>query len=247
VIVAYVALHYGLDYLHAAIMSVLDEVDQVWCLYSPVGSHGTRSNEVCPDHAADLYEVAHDAAGAKFHWYLSTDWRTEGEQRDSIYTLAPYADFVITLDADEIWQAGAVTAAVNHLKESGHGGVLLPMVHYWRSFSRCMTDDPAYPCRIINVHSDNPIHDTLRGHGVIHHFGYAQRSEIVRYKQSTHGHIGEWRRDIDWYGERFAANAQADCHPTMKDWWTPQAVNPYDLGLPTWMQAHEYADLDVIP
>ena len=81
---------------------------------------------------------------------------------------------------------------------------------------------------------------------MLHHFGYAQRPEIVEYKQLTHGHRSEWRRDCDWFHDRFMANAQRDCHPVGSQYWNPETVDPFALGLPEFMRAHPYAGMEVI-
>lgn len=239
--IAYVALLYGKDFLSEAIRSVLGAVDEVWVLYSPVGSHGHHTGAVCPDHMNDLYEIARKASGDKFRWFAST-WSHEGAQRDAIYTLVPDADIILTLDADEVWVDGAAQAAIDTLIESGARHLLMPLYHYWRSFTRCNVSDGASPSRIVNVHGEGVLQ---YGPKVIHHFGYAQRSEIVEYKQAVHGHKADWR--ADWFATRWQTNAQVDVHPTNTDFWTPVVVDPYTLGLPAWMQDHPFAALQVIP
>lgn len=83
-------------------------------------------------------------------------------------------------------------------------------------------------------------------HWFIAHMGYAQRSEIVEYKQHTHGHRGEWRRDVDWFNDKFLANAQHDTHPVGSEYWNPEPVNPLDY-MPAFMKDHPYFNLEVIP
>lgn len=257
-VIAYTALHYGKDYLASAIRSVIDAVDEHHIIYTPIGSHGHRSERACPESREELYEIARQASGSKFHWHEGT-WAWEGQQRDAIMQYAPDADVILVVDADEVWSEGLAAFAIRegavHYPTIRHWRI--PMVHYWRSFERCVVHDPAFPTRMIVPNAP----DTEREFYVakpfrnastpilrmpIHHFGYAQRPEIVEYKQHVHGHKGEWRRDVDWFRARFMVNAQHDCHPVGSEYWNPEPVDPFALGLPDWMRGHEYAEMGVI-
>lgn len=247
-VVAYTALLYGRDYLASAIRSVIDAVDEYHILYTPIGSHGHRSDIPCPESRDELYEIARQAAGSKFRWHEAT-WAHEGQQRDSIHQYAPDADVILVVDADEVWSVGAVRYAQFAAAFGQYRRYRVSMWHYWRSFRRVVMHDPAFPVRVIcpkkpdsETQLDCHYWDGCR----IHHFGYAQRPEIVEYKQHVHGHRGEWRRDVDWFRERFMANAQHDCHPVGSEYWQPEPVDPFALGLPEWMREHPYAGLEVI-
>lgn len=247
-VVAYVTLHYGLDYLAESVRSIIDDVNAVWFIYSATPTFGFSVDRPCPDHAADLYEAAKAAAGDKFHWYTASpgQFRHEGDHCDYIYQLAPDADVYVRLDLDEMWSAGLLKAAIAFAVEQNAAKVRVPFVHYWRSFYRAVTNDPAYPDRVKYRHGDPSIDRTLTGQGVIHHFGYAQRSEVVEYKQHISAHRGEWR--ADWYATKFAPNAQEDVHPVNGDgWWIPADVDPFALGLPEYMREHANTRLEVIP
>jgi hypothetical protein len=253
-VVSYTALHYGLDYLEWAIKSVIDHVDEHHVIYTPIGSHGHRTDRTCPDSRDELYAAALRGAGDKLRWHEGT-WPYEGAQRESIHQYAPDADVILVVDADEVWGEGLAEEAIKY----AGGRHRLPMVHYWRSFHRAIVRDPAYPVRVI---TPNSTHEQTRLYSRvakphswasdpsngrwINHFGYAQRSEIVEYKQHTHGHKMEWRRDVDWFNDKFLANAQHDTHPVGSEYWNPETVNPWDY-LPEFMRAHPYADMDVIP
>ena len=242
-VVAYTPLHYGLDYGASAIRSVIDCVDEYHVLYTPIGSHGSRTDVSCPESREALYEMAHDAATWKLRWHENI-WAYEGAQRDSILTYAPDADVILALDADEIWADGLAEEAIRGALRLGVARLRLPMIHFWRSFYRAILHDPAYPERVI-VPSGTGI-ETLGTDKRIAHMGYAQRSEIVSYKLLTHGHRAQFRRDVDWFRDVFMANRQTDTHPVGSEYWTPEAVNPLDY-LPAWMQAHPYYGLEVIP
>lgn len=237
--IAYTALHYGRDYLAAAIRSVIDRVDEYYVLYSPVGSHGTRTSAPCPESRDELHAIASDAAGDKLTWIDGT-WPHEGAQRDSIRMVAPDANRILVLDADEIWHDPAATLAAADATHAGR--VRVSMVHFWRSFRRAVIHDPAYPERVL--YPQRAGYATVRAGGIAH-MGYAQRLEIVRYKMRIHGHRAELRTDVDWFRDVYAANRQRDCHPVGSEYWNPEPVNP--LGyMPAWMMEHPYANEEVI-
>lgn len=251
-IVAYTALLYGREYLRWAIRSVIDYIDQYVVLYTSEGSHGTHADEPCPESREDLYVEARAAAGDKLLWYDGS-WTYEGAQRDTIFQLVPDADAVIVLDADEIWPCELIKAAVRYIydpleNDLPHKYIRVPMIHFWRSFHRAVLHDPAYPYRIIFPQTfegwgEETMFQSLKP---ICHFGYAQSAAVTRYKLKTHGHISQFRHDIDWFQDRFLANAQFDCHPVGSDYWNPEAVEPLDY-LPAWMAEHPYFWKDVIP
>ena len=243
-VIAYTALHYGRDYLASAIRSVIDHVDEYHVLYSAVGSHGFAANVPCPETRDELYAIAESAAGGKLRWH-DGQWAHEGYQRDSIHVYAPDADVILVVDADEVWPRGLVRNMTDGVDMPFFPHrVRLPMIHYWRSFHRAILHDPAYPVRVIYPKQPEGEMGLSKLVGCINHMGYAQRPEIVNYKQLTHGHRGEWRQD-DWFNTVFMANAQTNCHPVGSEYWNPEAVNPWDY-LPQWMSEHPYYGLEVI-
>lgn len=238
-VVGFTCLHYGRDYLAYAIRSIIDHIDEYHVAYSAIGSHGHRTQVRCPETRDELYAIASEAAGSKLRWH-DGEWPHEGAQRDSIHEYAPDADVIIVLDADEIWPKDLIWWYLEFLKHGGEfqRNVRVPIVHFWRSFYRSVIHDPAYPVRIINTNR-NQGEMTLPTSLKIAHFGYAQRPEIVEYKILTHGHKGEWRKDVDWFKDRYLANAQIDCHPVGSEYWNPERVDPYDY-MPRWMESHPY-------
>lgn len=253
--IGYTALHYGADYLAWAIRSVIAEVDQHYVLYCPHGSHGVKTDLQCPDSRTTLYDLARQAAGNKLVW-IDGDWNYENEQRESILQYAADADIILIVDADEIWGENVVWSAKAQYSEAQHIHCQrwrAPVMEYWRSFYRAETHNLVYPVRVIYPHVDNAwdkehgegyLNRYNVGHEIISHMGYAQRSEVVYYKQHTHGHRGDWRPN--WYEEKFAANVADDCHPTNKDYWNPTLVDPLEF-MPSFMAEHPYFNLEVIP
>lgn len=246
-VIGFTCLHYGKDYLEWAIRSVIDHVDEHWCVYSPIGSHGHRTDRVCPDTREELYAAAQRGAGSKLRWHTGI-YKHEGEHRGMIHELAPDADVILVVDADEIWPSGMAETIVA-LPANGAPIRLMriKMIHFWRSFYRAVLHDPAWPVRVIYPHATSVASGefALSVAGSILHMGYAQRPEIVEYKQHTHGHKGEWRRDCDWFNDVFMANRQTDCHPVGSQYWNPEFVQPLDY-MPEWMQFHPYFNKAVI-
>lgn len=248
-VIAYTALLYGKEYLYWAIRSVIDHVDEHHVLYSPVGSHGSRTDRPCPDTRAELVSEATRAAGDKLRWHDGY-WDYEGQQRDSIYQYAPDADVILVVDADEVWGDGLAQFIIAASQSEPRRNWRIPMIHYWRSLHHAIVHDPAFPTRMIVKRwgdgdcSLNPWNTRTDKPSVINHLGYAQRPEIVEYKQYTHGHRGEWRQD-DWFNTVFMTNAQANCHPVGSEYWNPEPVDPADY-MPAFMREHPYWDLPVI-
>lgn len=244
-VIAYTALRYGRDYLAYAIQSIIDSVDEYHVLYAVTPSHGHYDPAPCPETRTELYEIAHNVAGAKLRWH-DGQWAHEGLQRESIYEYAPDADVILVLDADEIWGEGLV----EQFTDFNNGRYKLarywrqPIIHYWRSFRRCVLRDPAYPVRIIFPKAVGEISmDWVYPTMVINHMGYAQRPEIVGYKMKIHGHKNELRPG--WFEDTFLPNRQFDCHPVGSEFWNPETVNPWDY-LPSFMKAHPFSKLEVI-
>lgn len=237
-IVGLTVLHYGTDYLAWALRSVVDVVNTHYILYTPQGSHGHRTAARCPDTRHALYREAVRFT-SNIRW-IDGLWNTEGEQRDAIFALEPDADLIVVVDADEVYPRGLVQAAIAANLPARN--VRLPMIHFWRSFKRAVLHDPAYPVRLIFPKRQGEL--TFNAPRPLLHFGYAQRSELVRYKLETHGHKNEFRRDCDWFKDKFMANAQTDCHPVGSEYWNPEPTTSVTI---TEVADHPYANFEVIP
>lgn len=246
-IVASISLHYGSDFLHHAIRSIIDDVDSVIVLYSPHGSHGHRTDAVCPDTREMLYEIAYNAAGDKLRWFEGS-WMYEGQQRDSIFDIVPDADVIVVLDADEVWAPGLLKWTIEETSAWHRRDIRLPMIHYWRSLNHAILHDPAFPVRLIypqtkeGAETFTPVSLLDAPYRAINHFGYAQRPEIVKYKLHTHGHKNEFRCDCDWFNDIFMNTERTtDLHPVGSDYW-----NWEEIEVPGFMLDHPFAQMELI-
>jgi len=249
-IIGMTALHYGADYLGWAIRSIIDYVDEYYILYANNPSHGTRNRfDIPPEREAigNLNRIASEAAGDKLRWYVG-NWRFEGEQRDAIHDICPDADVVLVLDSDEIWHWRILQELSLVLEGAIHNSVWryrLPIIHYWRSFRKCVLHDPAFPERVIFPRNRGKAVKTYRATRSINHMGYAIMPDIMDYKWTIHGHKNELRTDVNWYRDVFLANRQKDCHPCGSEYWNPEDVNPLDY-MPSYMEQHPFFNMEVI-
>lgn len=244
-IAAFTALHYGADYLGAAIRSVAPFVDE-WCVaYSPVGSHGTRTPVQCPESERQLHAIAQAAlapTSTPLVWW-SGIWPHEGVQRDSVYQHTD-ADLIIVVDADEVWQDGAVQDAIQHGQQMTGSVGRVPFVHFWRSFS-WVCRDQAWPVRLLRPGLPNQ--DYYAGIAPVLHFGYARKPQAIEYKIRVHGHRAEWRPE--WFVSKFMAWTPQqgpfdDLHPTCRDYWSAESFAKEQL--PDVLREHPYYHLEVI-
>lgn len=154
-------------------------------------------------------------------------------------------DFLVALDADEIWSDGLLPKSVELAKQQPNVKTWrAPIRHYWRSFHKAITS-PDLPDRLINLRANTMAASTIPGEfGVIHHMGYAQPTRYIDYKWKIHGHKHEYRRDIDWFKERWLTNAQMDVHPVSRNHWN--AVDVELSSLPLLLRNHPYAGMEII-
>lgn len=249
-IVAYTPLLYGVEWLSYAIRSVIDAVDEYHVLYSPLGAHHGKMAVALPEgeNARALYAIAREAAGKKLIWHTFGGWNSEGEQRDTIYKIVHDAGRILVLDYDEIWTPGLAEAVIGaSLTRPDVREWRVPMVHLWRGLDRAILHDPAYPVRLINPTApsgksdtfDAEAHDAAKRelltrtteyvrdfHSRIVHAGYAISPELMRAKWTTHGHLNELRRDIDWFTERYENPAAVrDLHPVGSEYWNAEPID----------------------
>lgn len=242
--VAFVCLHYGKPYLAEAIASVIDAVDRVLVIYSPVGSHGSHTDTPCPDTREELHALATMAAGNKLDW-VDGRFAHEGQHRDAALRFIAPGDKLLVVDSDEIYADGLARDALAAADAIEARRIRLPFWHYWRSLKRGFMHDPAYPERIINTRYPGNAETLVLDSRVVHHMGYAQPSEYIEYKWRIHGHKAEFRRDCDWLRDVWHANRQYDCHPVGSEYWNAEDMPA--AALPTPLRNHPYRELEVIP
>lgn len=242
-VAAVICLHFGKSYLSYAMRSVADVVDEYLVMYSPVPNHGVFDTaHPCPETREQLMDALYWEDHQQAHWYESSSWRSEGEQFQSAWQYTS-ADVIVKLDADEVWHPGLLRDAAQYGIEQGAREIRLPLRHYWRSFHKAFTHDPAAPGRIYirSLHGETVTFDTPDNAYRIHHFGYAMPVDVTRYKMGIHGHKPEFTNP-NWFENVFLTNRQVDCHPIGSDYWMQaEAVEP-----PAFMSDHPFYDLEVI-
>lgn len=242
-VAAVMPLHFGLAYVPYAMRSVADVVDEYLIMYSPVPNHGTYSSPIpCPETRDMLMEAAYLAAPDKTRWFEWDGWKSEGEQFKSGWQYTD-ADVIVKLDCDEIWHPSLLSDAVKFANKYHAPEIRVPLRHYWRSFRKAFTNDPAAPGRIY-LRQNTGSHDLTFFHADpyrIHHMGYALPVEITRYKMGIHGHLREFKNP-NWFNEVWLANRQTDCHPIGSDYW----METETVDVPEFMQDHPFANLEVI-
>lgn len=243
-VAAIICLHFGLPYIEYAMRSVLDVVDQYIIMYSPVANHGVyKPGLACPETRDELADVAFSVAPECTRWFGHDGWHGEGEQFKAGWAYTD-ADVIVKLDADELWPPGLLADAIAYGIEQQAREIRVPLVHYWRSFHKAFTHDPAAPGRIYlrEFTSGETTYTPPETMGRIHHFGYAMPLDLMRYKWQTHGHSPEFRRDVNWFDDIYAANRQYGCHPIGSDAW----MQTEDVTPPSFLLDHPFARLSVI-
>lgn len=212
-VTAITPLHFGVDYLPYAMRSVADVVDEFLIMYSPVPNHGTYSSALpCPESRDDLIAAAYQIAPEKTRWFDHNGWRSEGEQFKEGWQYTD-ADVIVKLDADECWHPNLLKDAVWRANQENAYEVRVPLRHYWRSFRKAFTRDPAAPGRIYLRHNANG------------------RKEITFNESNPaiylNGKIDkdEWDRLAKEYGNQS---------------YIPLILEPYDAPEETYFRIHHY-------
>lgn len=237
-IVSYVPLHYG-SYLRQAVESVAPFVDHIVILYAPTPSYGHDTNLKCP-HSEEWLRAQCDGVAGKLTWHRGT-WGKEGEHRNTIFDLAPDADLILPVDADEVWDADALARCIKEAYDAPSRNFLTTgFVHLWRSFGWACRDVWG-PVRIVKPggRGDQYIN------GKVWHLGYAETEEVTRYKWGgCHGHQNELRPR--WLEDVFMGwpVRKDDLHPCVRDWWNAEPVDK--TTLPECLHAHPNFGKEVI-
>lgn len=241
-IIAFSRVHYGADYLGSVIRSVLPFVDKFVVLYTPFPSDGFRfTPHTCPDSRDELYAIAHGAADDKLDW--RDNLRVSAEVAMSLY---PEADLALELDADEVIHPLLFEHILEHRQGLTARCYRLPFWHHWRRFGY-VCEDAGWPARLYlqqNPKNGDPVYyDNAPAR--VHHFGYARKTDDMRYKWETSVHLPEIRRE--WWSDIWDSFPMRlnDLHPVTVDMWN---ARPFAAAnLPPVLHDHAYAEMDVIP
>jgi hypothetical protein len=245
-IIAYMIVHYGVDYIPYALRSIIDHVDQVIILYTSHPSHGHSTTAQCPETKEEIW-AASDIGSDKIRRYELKNIFYEGQQRDHAVELCRQAgaEMILVVDCDEVWPSEVLSKALEYAwTENKARTWLINFTHFWRSFNYVCRDQ-GWPVRIIDLrHPQGTVAYIPKEFGDIYHFGYAIRTELLEYKLKIHGHKNEMRRN--WLNTKWNAwPPPPDCHPTNdQGFWNPE---PFDKeSLPEVLHSHPFFNLERI-
>lgn len=242
-VIAYCVLHYGSDYLEAAIKAIEPCVDKIVIFYSRIPTFGRLTSAENPDTPEMLYEIATEASD-KVLWVEVNGITQENQHRALIEKMADGYDLILAVDADEVWETNSLKDALHEASNMDNQRIMIDgFIHFWRSFNHACKDHWT-PVRITNRRSYNrETQGTVKG--TVYHFGYAQREEILRYKWAgIHGHQSELRPN--WIEEiYFGWNEEMkDVHPTSHGVWNPEKFDKTQL--PPLLKNHPYYERETI-
>lgn len=245
---SYSVLHYGKDYLPYALRAISPLINQSFILYTPHPSHGHQANIPSIETRDEL--MSSISEWDKLTWIDTDNFWYEGQQRDYALKVASEdADICLVVDYDEIWDYRVLEQAINYVwKENRARTWLINFSHLWRSFNYVINDD-AWPVRIFDLRHSSGLAYLPKELGPIWHFGYAIKTETLKYKLSIHGHKDELRPE--WFSQKWLAWPPVDdCHPTNgrkengEGWWNPQPFDKWQL--PEVLRGHPFWDLERI-
>jgi len=247
---SYTIIHYGADYIGAAIRSIYYNVDKIHIIYTPHPSHGTSTNLSPIETKEEIFneiDNIHDPNN-KIIWHEMLNAYEEGQQRDAAVKLCQDngADIILVVDCDEIWHRFTLNRILAFISEQNNArNWLVNFTHLWRSFDYCCVDEN-WPVRFIDLRNDNNNWTSYinKDFGNIYHFGYAVTNTMMRYKWEIHGHKSELRPN--WFDEKWNMWPPADdCHPTnSENWWMPEQFDKREL--PLFMRDHRFYGMERI-
>jgi hypothetical protein len=239
--VAYTPLHYGKEYLRWAVASVAPVVGRHIILYTPKPSYGHGTALPCPDTEEELRACVAEFDHVEWH---AGEWGNESAHRGAVAQfLRPSDEILLPVDADEVWDLRALQHVIEFVWNARaarewrvHG-----FLHHYRSFWYVCTDAMS-PTRVIDLRVEGEVKYVT---GKVHHFGYAQSVEMVRYKWSCHGHKNELRQDCNWLEDKYinCNPRRDDVHPTCVGIWNPRYIS---CRWPAILYDHPYAYEEVI-
>lgn len=221
-IYGYCVLHYGKEFLEAALRSVEPIVDKYVISYTPKPSFSFGTDIPCPDSEEEMRSIAERVLGNKLIW-ISGTYAHEGHHRDVIYGHAKMNDIIIVSDSDEIWKDPE--AAIKEAeKTKAHSLRINGFVNFWKSFDY-IVHDGFQPVRILQPKYYRHVAETINA--TIYHLGYMIKPETMRYKLAIHGHrndIDQVHGSPDKYFEKWNNWTHPGCgierlHPASRDIW----------------------------
>ncbi len=241
-VASFMILHYGKPYVAAAVASIYDQVDKICIAYTDQPSQSFPTNLECPDSRKDLLEELAPYMD-KIEW-LDGHWQHEHEHCDAARAMCGGYEWRFRIDADEVTAPGSVAEWVRQAKLTDYKEFRVPMIHFWRSFSRVCRDSQ-FPIRL---ERDNGAGmgwlDSEGEKYIMYHFGYALPTKYIIYKMQVQGHHSEWRNN--WFDQMWLTNAQLDLHPVIyiPPFWNAEEFDKNKL--PDIMKTHAYFNEDLI-
>jgi len=242
-------LHYGAEWLRWSLRSVCKSVDNIYVFYTerPSFGHQTMLHKPIGESRDELMEIC--GAFDNVVWKDADryyDW--EGQHRDAAmkYITEQGHDVIFVVDADEIWPKLLMDYIIMKLIMADPKDISrvyrIGMQHFWRSL-KWVCRDAACPTRVFTKNGLMTAEQYFSNN--VFHMGYAQSPDLIRYKESIHGHKSEWRPN--WFDTRFMnwEPGNIDVHPTCVNFWSPELY--YDDGqLQAVVGDHPYWNLDII-
>lgn len=194
-IIAYCPIHYGAEYLEAAIKSIHPFVDKIVMLYTERPSYGFDTARQCPEKERDLRWLAENSSD-KVEW-VQVKVGNEGHHRGMIMNYAQEYDGILAFDADEVFDPVDLPVAIEQCLKSDKRYIgFAGYINFWKSFNYACYDGFT-PIRFTNVRNQG---GTGTVNCKVYHFSTAQKMEIMEYKLLIHGHKAEirpnWLEDV---------------------------------------------------
>ncbi len=237
-------LHYGCEYLSAAIQAVYPVSDEIVLVYTEKPSHGKGTDEKCPESMEDLIAESKKYDPDNKIFFTTGVFGNEGEQRGKSEEICRQrgAEIIVRFDTDEVWDTESLKeslkiASGSDCKYFGIG----QFVNFWKSFNHVCYDSFA-PIRLININSETNKEASIVGK--IYHFSCAQSDVIMRYKYLIHGHRDELRPN--WLEETYFnwKEGQNDLHMTSFDLWNATSFDKNTL--PQILKEHKNFNKEII-
>lgn len=236
---AYCMLHYGAEYLGAALKGVDGVVEKIIILYSARPTHGNHTTMACPDSRLELLEIAQSTIKtSSWEWVDVPVVSRENQHREMAFDYCQGFDVLVNFDSDEVWDREALKSCIEQAAKIDSRYIKLrhdSWVNFWRSFGFVVRDGFS-PVRLHNLKSNRKEQGEVVGK--LYHFGCAQSQEIMRYKYEVHGHKSELRPNwlYDVYYRWTPENRIENLHPVALGLW---GAEPFDKStVPDYLKEH---------